>query len=177
MAENEELVRRFTSIRASILGYLRILVGDPHLAEDLFQDISVIVLEKASTFDRAKDFGAWVRGIARNLARNALKKQQRLKLMPRPELLEALERAFLSASPEDTSRMTSRLDHLRTCMGRVGKEHRRLLELRYRSGASLKGIARQIGRSDGAVQVMLSRLRSFLLRCIELEERSFSHGR
>ena len=73
MAEDEELIRRFTGIRASILGYLRILVGDPHLAEDLFQDISVVVLEKTSTFDRAKDFGAWVRGIARNVAHPAVR--------------------------------------------------------------------------------------------------------
>ena len=68
---NEELLQRFLQIRAVILGYLRVLVRDPFLAEDLFQETYLVVSKKLDTFDRSGNFDAWVRGIARNLANNA----------------------------------------------------------------------------------------------------------
>ena len=44
MLEHEECLRSLTRERAAILGYLRVLVRDPHLAEDLFQETCVVVL-------------------------------------------------------------------------------------------------------------------------------------
>ena len=100
MSEHDpDILRHFARIRAAILGYLRILVRDAHLAEDLFQDTCVVVLQKMGRFDRSKNFEAWVRGIARNLALNALRKGKRVKLMTSPELVQAIDRSH-ALTPE-----------------------------------------------------------------------------
>jgi RNA polymerase sigma-70 factor (ECF subfamily) len=176
MTGYEDLIRRFTSLRAGVLGYLRVLVRDPHLAEDLFQETCVVVLRKVEEFDRAGDFGAWVRTIALNLARNALRKQKHLRPMPSPNLLEAIERAHAGESANEAEALASRLEHLGHCLDRVEPRQREMLALRYRGGASLREIAARTGRSEGAVQVALTRIRQFLLRCIEQERRGMSHG-
>lgn len=173
---SEDLIRKFTSIRASVLGYLRNVVRDPHLAEDLFQETSLVVLRKLDTYDRSRDFGAWVRGVALNLARNALRKEQYLHLLPSPELLAAIERTHEEGTLGELAETSSRLEYLSRCMEKVEPRQRELLALRYRSGRSLKEIAGRLGRSAGAVQVALTRVRQFLLRCVEQQKALPSHG-
>lgn len=173
MANPDDLIRRFTGMRASVLGYLRVLVRDAHRAEDLFQETCLVVLRKIGEFDPSGDLGAWVRGIALNLARNALRKERHLHLMPSPHLAEAIERAHDGATEREDAETALRLEHLDDCMEEVDPRQRRLLELRYRGGASLREIARRTGRTEGAVQVALSRIRQFLLRCMD---RKTTHG-
>lgn len=172
----EELFRRFTGMRAGVLGYLRVLVRDAHLAEDLFQETCLVVLRKLETFDPAGDLGAWARAIALNLARNALRKERYVHLMTSPGLAEAIDRAYVDGAPDEEGERSARLEHLAHCMGQVEVRQRRLLDLRYRAGESLERIARETGRSSGAVQVALSRLRQFLLKCIERQKSLMSHG-
>ena len=61
-------------------------------------------------------------------------------------------------------------------MERINSDRKELLELRYGVGASLREIAQQTGRAAGAIQVALSRLRRFLLHCIEQERRAATSG-
>jgi RNA polymerase sigma-70 factor (ECF subfamily) len=171
----EQLLREFTRIRAAVLGYLRSLVRDPHLAEDIFQEIYIVIMRKASEFDPEKGtFKAWIRGIAYNLAQNALRKEKYIHLMPDPELMEAIHTAYENTDEEADS-MSGKLHSLMNCLKQIGKVSRDMLDLRYRSGASLKSIARKMGRSPGAVQVALSRIRSALLECIEREGQEVAH--
>jgi len=176
ISHNDDLIRRFYAIRAAILGYLRVLVRDLHLAEDLFQETCLVVMKKLETYDRTRDFDAWVRGIAHNLARNALRKEQHLHLVSSPELVAAIERTHESAASEETGESAAQLEYLHDCLGHIEPRLRKLLELRYRTGASLRYLARETGRSSGAVQVALSRARHFLLRCVEQRRSVVSHG-
>lgn len=152
------------------------IVRDPHLAEDLFQETSLVVLKKLEGFDRSQDFSAWVRGIALNLARNALRKEQYLHLMPSPELASAIERTHERTSSREIGETSGRLEHLNRCMAQMEQRQRTLLELRYRQGATLRRIAEESGRTPGAVQVALSRVRQFLLKCMEQRRGLLSHG-
>ena len=52
--------------RPMILSYLRSLSGDPHVAEDLAQETFLAAHESIEKFELDADFGAWLRGIARN---------------------------------------------------------------------------------------------------------------
>lgn len=176
MQEHDDLIRRFTGMRASVLGYLRVLVRDAHLAEDLFQETCLVVLRKVAEFDPSGDFGAWVRGIALNLARNVLRKERYVHLMPSPNLAEAIERTFASATAAEDEELALRLERLGECMEQVGSRQRKLLELRYQGRATIREIAQRTGRTEGAVQVALSRVRQFLLKCIERHKGRVSHG-
>jgi RNA polymerase sigma-70 factor (ECF subfamily) len=164
----DELIRRFARIRSATLGYVRTLVRDHHLAEDIFQETCLVVLKKLDRYDPAHSFDGFVLGIARNLARNAMRKRK-AHPMPSPELLEAVDRAFTEAPENMSDRTMTRLSFLQQCLKKLAPNQMSLVALRYRAGASLKEISRQTGRSAGAVQVALSRIRRFLWGCIEQE--------
>lgn len=171
MTGHEDLIRAFASIRTSTLGYLRTIVRDPHLAEDLFQETWVVVMSKMDSFDRVGDFGAWVRTIALNLARNARRKEKHHRPLPGPDVLDSIEGAHASRSLRDLQESSERLASLDQCLEKLDPRQRSLLEHRYRGGASLRQLATRSGRSPGSVQVALSRVRQFLLRCIEEEQK------
>ena len=128
MTGHEDLLRAFASIRTSTLGYLRTIVRDPHLAEDLFQETWVVVTGKIDSFDRIGDFGTWVRTIALNLARNALRKEKHLRPMSAPAVLDSIEGAHASRSMRDLQESSERLATLDQCLEKLDPRQRSLLE-------------------------------------------------
>ncbi len=174
-AAKDELIRRFARIRAATLGYVRTLVRDHHLAEDIFQETCLVVLKKLDKYDPACSFDGFVLGIARNLARNAMRTRRNL-AMPSPELVEAIDRAFDDITEEESAETASRLEFLHKCIEKLASPQMKLVELRYRAGASLREIARHTGRSAGAVQVALSRIRRALMGCVEREREGRHHA-
>ena len=174
--KRDDLVRQLTAIRTSILGYLRMLVRDAHLAEDLLQETCVVVLRKIDTFEPSISFAAWVRAIALNLARNAVRKGKHVHLMPSPELLGALERTLAAEPAREIEEVSEQLETLADCMAELDPRHTDLLRQRYGSGLSLRDLAARMGRSAGAVQVALTRIRQALLRCLERQKSQVHHG-
>ncbi|MBA3845797.1 MAG: sigma-70 family RNA polymerase sigma factor [Planctomycetes bacterium] len=148
--------------RAPLLGYLRALL--PHdLVEDAFQETFIVVHRKGDAFDAERDAGAWVRGIARNVARQVAAKATRAVRLPPDLLLERIERAAAEAEPgEDDD-----LAHLATCVERLDAPARELVRQRYHDGRALDELAAGSGKTAGAVQVALSRVRAALATCIE----------
>ncbi len=179
MVNRDDLVRHFARTRTQTLGYLRVLVRDPHLAEDLLQETWLVVMKKLDSFDEARDFDAWVRGIARNLVKNALRSSVRQAMhvtyVPSPELVEAIERVHETTPRDHSEVMEQKLQYLSDCVKQVSPANRPLLELRYKEGASIRDIARRMSRGEGAVQVALSRVRQFILRCMEERSGKESH--
>jgi len=134
----DDLIRKFTGMRASVLGYLRVLVRDPHPAEDLYQGTCLIVLKKLQEFDGTGDFGAWVRAIVLNLARNAMRKEKYLRPRTPSRLAAAIERAHAGGGESEAATVSAELDRLERCLERVELRQKELLALQYRRrGADL----------------------------------------
>ena len=53
-----------------LLGYVLSIVRDFHLAEDVFQDASLIVLRKGEQLQDERDFPAWARKVVASFAEN-----------------------------------------------------------------------------------------------------------
>lgn len=162
----DDLFRRFAAMRASCLGYLRVITRDPHLAEDLFQETFLVVTKKLDEYDEIKNFEAWVRAIAKNLARNAMRKRNHVIPLPSEELEAVLEKVYENTPEGESETMAEELTYLASCVATLGAANRKLLELRYNRAMSLNAIAQLTGRTPGAVQVALSRLRSILFDCV-----------
>lgn len=167
--DKDDLARLFIAGRASLLGYLRAIVRDPHRAEDLLQETWVVVMKRLDDFDPSRDFGAWTRGIARNLARNALRSAHSRKMtyLASEELLDAIDTAFEGVSESERRDTDADMSMLKYCLGKVSVSNRQMLHLRYRAGMRIDEIAKKLGRSSGSIQVALYRVRQSLLKCIE----------
>lgn len=160
----ERIVRDFQKHRQPLLSYIRALTCNSDTAEDVIQEMSVIVLRKANAGERPDDLPAWCRGIARNLLLRERRDSRRLVYIGDESWIDLVDRAFNeNQNPADELRS----GRLRNCIEKLGAQARELLDLRYSHSLKLKDIAARLQRTELAVQVSLSRLRKSLRSCIE----------
>jgi RNA polymerase sigma-70 factor (ECF subfamily) len=164
-AERDTLIREFQRERVRLIAYIRSLAGDADLTEDLFQEVSVVVLQKAGEFVTGKDLQAWCRGIARNLVLREREKARRLRIFEDDRLVDLVDTAF--AENAEREGIDSQRSMLRQCMDLLASGSRELVELRYGSGLSLRQVAERLKRTEAAVQVALSRTRRWLSECAQ----------
>jgi len=170
-----ELVELF---EGSLLAFAHHLAGDPGEAEDLAQATFV---EAFRSIDRLRDadrFGAWLRGICRNLHRRRRRERAR-----RPDLVDterlterkAVEPGASAAAAWAGGLSAGELFEVVSAELEALPEPARLvLTLRHYRGLSCKEIARRLDLPIGTVTMRLSRaqqrkLRETLARQLHLE--------
>jgi RNA polymerase sigma-70 factor (ECF subfamily) len=162
--ERDRLVREFQRGRFRLIAYIRALVGDPDLTEDLFQETTVVVLQKLDSFEEGRDLQAWCRGIARNLVLRHRSQARRLVPFTQDRLIDLVDAAFAERPPAEG--LEEHRSQLRKCLEQLAAGSREMLDLRYGADLSLRDIAGRLQRTEGAVQVGLSRVRKWLADCV-----------
>ena len=157
----DELISRY---QYRLPRYLWTLTGNREMAEDLFQETWIRVLEKGHLYDPRWRFEAWLFSIARNLAIDLLRRRQ-------PESLEALlhpgaERSehewpdCESATPFETAAAGEQAEHVKGILRRLPPDTREVLVLRFQEDMNLDEIAE-------VVRAPLSTVKSRLYRGLE----------
>jgi RNA polymerase sigma factor (sigma-70 family) len=59
-----EFVKRLMEHRSMLHSFVYALLRDPHLTEDILQEVAVVLWSKYSEFRPGTDFGAWARSVA-----------------------------------------------------------------------------------------------------------------
>lgn len=162
--DQDAVLRLLLTHRAMLVGYIGSIVRDGHLAEDIFQNVSLIVVKKGTALEDPAAFPAWARRIARFEALNALRREGK---SPQPlddHLLDLLE-AHWSAGDDAEG---ARAEALRGCLEKLTSRSRQLIELRYRENVSGTDLARRLSQPLNTVYVALSRIHRALSACIRL---------
>ncbi len=149
----------------------------PGALPELFQDLSVVVIEKIDSFDAAREFGAWVRGIARNLHRRAIETRLgrvRPQAVYDPALVDAVLAAYESRAAAEVEEKADHAERLQHCLEQLPPRHRELIRDRYESNFPVHRIAEIRRRTVSAVETVLSRIRAALLQCIRQRARAVS---
>jgi RNA polymerase sigma-70 factor (ECF subfamily) len=154
--------------RRWLMAYFIAATGDPHRAEDLVQDVFAAAVKNAQQFDPARSFGAWLRGIARNVLLMSHRQARTRVLSLDPAVLTRLDEAAARAEAVHTVPGYSDLRHrfLLECLKSVPDRGRTVLRLKYDEGRASKDISRATGMQIGAVDMLLSRLRRALQDCV-----------
>ena len=160
--EGERFARLWTQSQPGIARYIRSLVPDYHIAEDILQDVAVVCFRKMSQYDPKRPFLAWGLGIARRRVLNHWRRSARKGLIAYPDVVETLAEVHDEISEELGFRMRA----LEDCMSALGRKARRLLDLRYQSKLPIANIADSVEATTNSVKVMLSRIRLGLRHCI-----------
>ncbi len=152
--------------------------GDAALAEDLAQDVFAAAVKNAASFDPAKSFGAWLRGIARNVLLMSHRRARHRVLSLDAAVLDRLDRAAAQAEQAHAVPGYSdlRLRVLRECLGGLSEKGRRVLGLKYSGKKLSREIAEATGMKVAAVDTMLSRARRALQECISRKMAPVAHG-
>ncbi len=150
--------------------YIRSLGIRAEMVDDLAQDALIVAYEKRATFDPAiqQDFGAWIRGIARKLVANAVRKEARRKVCLSEHLTELLLASPSEAlHPLTNAASEEHLVALSACLTALPEHSRQLIHLRYFDELSPGAMASRLERTANDVRQVLFRIRGLLLTCIE----------
>ena len=148
-----------------LLRYLICLTGDQHMAEDLFQETWMRLLERGHQYDGEREFGTWLFRVARNLVIDQLRKRRCLSLddLMSREGSWGYEPMDPSPSAWDFVLHQEQVDLLRCAFAEMPFEVREVVMLRLQEGLMLEEIARLISAPLGTVKSRLYRGVEFLM--------------
>ena len=162
----KELEGIFKAHNRALTAYLRALLGNEDAAVELAQETFVVAFEKLDGYDRSRPAGPWLRGIARNLARNLVRKQGRHKLVLAAD--ETLETLFSLLDRLERERgWQDGLNALRRCMKKLSPAQRKAVGLYYEQGRPTSEVAKAMRVQEKTVYQQLWAARKRLRKCIE----------
>ena len=164
-SDSEEFVRLLTEAQGPVYGYLLTLIPDRSRARDLLQETNITLWKKAATFEEGTNFNAWACKIAYFHVLSFRRKMAREKLVFDDDILDYLAERNDDRLIQDFTK--DRNAALKTCMQKLSDKQRKLVEERYKPGASVQRIAADQGRTVGAISQTLYRIRHNLMQCIE----------
>jgi RNA polymerase sigma-70 factor (ECF subfamily) len=160
--DQESLVILLLRERVKLLAYIRAIVRDDHLAEDVFQDVAVLAVRKRHEIQDGRHFLAWMRLSSRHVALKLLRHRRHQPLLEET-LLDRLEAEW---AEHDHASSADLVEALRRCLDRLSPHARNLVRLRYGEGLSGVRLAEVLDRSLNTVYVTLSRIHRSLGECI-----------
>jgi RNA polymerase sigma-70 factor (ECF subfamily) len=128
--------------------YLRRLLGDETVAEDLFQQTWVRVAERARRYDPSRPFRPWLLAVAHNLALDHLRRRRPESLDDGDGAARPLTRALGSPGPFDPLAHLAtreRRERLEAALAGLGPRDREAIALRFQEELPLAEIARVLG--------------------------------
>lgn len=173
-----ELLRRYEK---ELYGYLRRLVGDATLAEDIFQSTFLQLYQKAHQYERGRAVRPWLYALATNLAVDALRRAGRCHAVSLDRyqessgegnggsLLELLESQ--GKEPFQNLEAKERAELVQRALLQLPEPMRAVVLLAYYRGLKYSQIAEILGIPLGTVK---SRLHVALRRLYELLRESLA---
>jgi len=149
--------------QVSLRVFVRSLGVEPDWVDDLAQDSFVVACREMGSYDPERDFGKWLRGIARNLVRNELRKQGRHRRI----LNEGLSQHLLEFSEQEEEQFgAGDVSALRDCVEQLPNRSRELVRSRYYEGWNATVLADKFEMKAATIRQTLLRIRRQLYQCI-----------
>lgn len=160
-----QVVRRYELM---LRGYLAGQLYNLAEADDLAQEVFIAAWHDLDGFCRGEDFGAWLRGIARNrLLAHFRSQQRRANAVERfqVEVARIAEQELDAAARNDESRRFDRLLH---CISRLPKKLRRIVHAGL-DGVHPAALAEELQTTVPAIYQLHYRANQLLRECMTKE--------
>jgi len=167
----EILVREHADM---LTAYLRSLLWSDQGLDDVFQEVMLVAWRRLPEYDRTRPFGAWLRGIGRNMVLEHHRKGRARAAVTDPVILDGVEsrfQALLSAggsAPDwgGGGQFRSRAERMLDCLQRLPDILRETVEMVYARGMLLRQIAESVGVNEETAKKRLQRARESLSKCV-----------
>lgn len=163
----EDAAKHLLQDRLPLTAFLRTLVRDRQIAEDLFQEVCVQAVRAADSLVDATHVLRWARTTARHRAIDHLRKQKHAPIQLSEAVMERLESDAITLSAQQSPSGRDRVSALQHCLKTLTPNNQRLVQLRYRDDCSGLEVAQTLQRKPEAVYKALSRIYQHLRGCIE----------
>jgi RNA polymerase sigma-70 factor (ECF subfamily) len=165
MRENRNhFIQLYTRAQPSLERFICAQVPNLREAEDILQDVALLLWEKFDTFKLGTSFNAWAMQMARYEIMHSRRALARSRVILDDELAE---RAAVYYASEDFETAAGKRRILAHCLQRVSQDQQQVLGMAYSEGQTSEQIARHLGREAGQVRTQLCRLRAVLRKCVQ----------
>lgn len=149
-----------------LLRYLVSLTGNRELAQDLFQETWIRVLERGHQYNGQHEFSTWLYAIARNLTIDHLRRKSPLSLdgLMADEGQAPFEPADTGPSAWQLVAQHQQAEHIGAALVDIPAEYREAIVLRFNDGLALEEIAVVTGAPLGTVKSRVYRGLQLLMR-------------
>ncbi|MDP4624534.1 MAG: sigma-70 family RNA polymerase sigma factor [Akkermansiaceae bacterium] len=149
--------------RHRIYGFIYSLVQNHQGAEDLMQEVSMVLWRRFDQFEEGTDFAVWAFAVARYCTLNWRRKQARLPLaLDDEDLMRLVDESMVVGCESSDLR-----DDLHHCLGKLPDKLRKILWARYQKEEGANDIAANQGLSVRSVYLFLEKAHSLLLGCMQ----------
>jgi RNA polymerase sigma-70 factor (ECF subfamily) len=160
----DAFARLFAKYDRWLFSYLVTLLANPADAEEVFQEVCVVVWRLSDEFELGTDFVKWVSVIAHNQVRKFRREMHRSGF----QLSDATCELLAVDAPRGADLFDFRREALQKCLGKLAPRDRQLVQRCYsHADASFKAAADEMGRPVNTVYKALNRIRRSLHECID----------
>jgi RNA polymerase sigma-70 factor (ECF subfamily) len=160
---SERFAVLWAGTRQAVASYVFSIVRDRHHAEDMLNQIALVMLRRFEEDVHGPYFQKWAIGVARMHILAYRRGLAREKLVFTDEVLDIVGQEFAQMSDE--------LEEYRAALGECFKDltqrMKQLLELRYYENLMPGEVATKAGVSNAAARMMIRRARILLKECIQ----------
>lgn len=156
---------KLTEIKLRII--LAAMLPNSNTIEDVLQEAYLTAYRKLDNYQAGTDFVSWMKTITRNLALNERRRwirEQSLKQKFQVDLEEKIKIQHQELMSRDAEDMAETLNE---CIEKLDEPFREVVREFYFKHSPSKQIAEKLGKSDGAVRLMLLRSRTAIATCLK----------
>ena len=153
----EALASLYDRYSGMTYGVLLRIAGDAGTAEELLQEVFLRVWERAQSFEREKgSLGTWLITLARNRAID-YRRSVEGRMAAHSAGLESLHTSASTRAEDDVVLRLDQIAKVRTALGTLNEQQRRVIELAYYDGMSHTEIATKLNQPLGTVKALMRR--------------------
>ena len=167
--QHDQFLAHYVKHQAEMWAFVRALVRNRDDADDICQNIALVLWKKFEQYDPTRPFAAWARGVAAMEVQRVRGLSRRVPTAFSPEAIQAILDAYNETSPQRDSIQQQLLEK---CVRLISERGRQLFSLRYGAGYTVAEIAERFTATVGSIQRALSRYRAQVRECIS---RQLSH--
>ena len=157
------MVRLLSQHQRWLFGYLTALLGNPSDAEDVMQEVCVVMWQKHEQFQLGTNFVSWLSVIAYHQVQKFWREKKKQRMFLNVELMDQLAQAM----PNEFELLEARRRALADCASDLRDTDRQLLGQCYGNrNVTAKLVAEELGRPSDTVYKALNRIRKALFECI-----------
>jgi RNA polymerase sigma-70 factor (ECF subfamily) len=163
MDRQEEMASLILQHRKVLFAYILAIVRQHHTAEDVFQEVSLVLIRRRDELGPIRNFWHLAREIARRQALGAIRKPKQEEHVLSNEALDSIDRGFDRIFDESELRRKA----LTACVEQLPTFWQKITRMRYWSNLPVNKIAEMEKRSANTISVTMNKIRLRLADCVK----------
>lgn len=170
--DRESFITLYAHYQLDLHRYLVSILKNQADAQDVLQEVAVVLWKKFADYKNDTSFKAWACRIALFEAMNYRRKKNNRQRILSEKVMHELTEVYI----DKDSLLNERREHLQSCMTKLPEEDTDLIKKRYASSVNLGDIAASVGITANTLYKRLQRIRKQLHDCISSSMQESNHG-